>query len=151
MTPRRRSTPFLSSAYPPPDLVASLTAALSLSGLLSRATLHRVAVFIKATFSMVKSKKSKSGVSKTVRRFTVVEDRPGSSASTRVHSTLVRQKDLLREREESLRMQRLAFSGMFSGPLTSTPLTSLRAGLSGRAVEHRFASCMCSIPLWETG
>ncbi|KAI0348980.1 hypothetical protein OH77DRAFT_293793 [Trametes cingulata] len=67
---------------------------------------------------MAKSKKSK-GVSNYIRRYSTVETRPGSTASTVLTSKRLRQQALQREKEENQRKLNQALSG-----------------LSGRAVEQ---------------
>lgn len=62
---------------------------------------------------MAKSKKSKSGLSKGVRRFTVFQDRPGSSTSTRVTSQLFSHGALVKEKAATQQRINLALSGTF--------------------------------------
>ncbi|OJT11774.1 hypothetical protein TRAPUB_11681, partial [Trametes pubescens] len=61
---------------------------------------------------MAKSKKSKSGLSKGVRRFTVFEDRPGSSTSTRVTSHMFSHGALVKEKAAAQHRINLALSGV---------------------------------------
>ncbi|KAI9059826.1 hypothetical protein FKP32DRAFT_1579134 [Trametes sanguinea] len=68
---------------------------------------------------MVKSKKHRKGVSRTVRHVAVVSTRPGSSTSTVVASRLLRPQALLKEREDRQKK-----------------LNESLSGLGGRALEH---------------